>query len=63
MEREGGVVVERRLGLVDAVLSPSAALVICDNSAAKLVSRCVDAVRICSGKQQQLSDLNRHAGC
>lgn len=37
MEREGGVVIERRLSLVDAVLSPSAALVICDNSAAKLV--------------------------
>lgn len=37
VEREGGVVIERRLSLVDAVLSPSAALVICDNSAAKLV--------------------------
>ncbi|KAL4448291.1 hypothetical protein ABPG75_005510 [Micractinium tetrahymenae] len=36
VEREGGTVVERRLGLVDAVLSPSAALVVCDNSAAKL---------------------------
>lgn len=38
VERGGGTVVERRLSLVDAVLSPSAGLVICDNGRSKLVS-------------------------
>lgn len=37
VERLGGSVVERRLSLVDLVLSPSAGLVICDNTASKLV--------------------------
>lgn len=39
LERQGAVVVERPLSLVDLVLSPSAGLVVCDNSAAKLVGR------------------------
>ena len=37
VERRGGAVVERRLSLVDAVLSPSAGLVICDNASSRLV--------------------------
>lgn len=32
LEKEGASVVERSLALLDAVLSPSAALIICDNS-------------------------------
>lgn len=39
LEQQGAAVVERPLSLVDLVLSPSAALVVCDNSAAKLVRR------------------------
>jgi hypothetical protein len=38
VERQGGTVLERPLALVDVVLSPSAGLVICDNSASKLAS-------------------------
>jgi hypothetical protein len=39
VERQGGTVLERPLALVDVVLSPSAGLVICDNSTSKLVGR------------------------
>ena len=37
IERCGGSVAERPLALVDVVLSPSAGLVICDNSGSRLV--------------------------
>lgn len=40
LEQQGAAVVERPLSLVDLVLSPSAGLVVCDNSAAKLVRCC-----------------------
>jgi hypothetical protein len=39
VERAGGTVMERRLALVDLVLSPGAGLVICDNTTSKLVRR------------------------
>lgn len=66
LERRGAALVERPLALVDAVLSPSAALVVCDNSARKLVRRgwagsaeALVLVCICQGGPTPLPHLNK----